>query len=104
MKRSLLRGVLVDEGKGLEFGVTNTEENRVNTIAGFLAEARKRLIPYNVFLAADIFGYVAWNVNDTQIGQKIDHLTTAVDYISLMLTFRVPLVNPRVQESCCKSK
>jgi hypothetical protein len=90
--------------KGLKFGVTNTEEHRVNTIAGFLAEARKRLIPYNVFLAADIFGYVAWNVNDTQIGQDIDHLAPAVDYISLMLYpsgfhwgipgYRNPVANP----------
>jgi hypothetical protein len=90
--------------KGLKFGVANTEEHRVNTIAGFLAEARKRLIPYNVFLAADIFGYVAWNVNDTQIGQEIDHLAPAVDYISLMLYpsgfhwgipgYRNPVANP----------
>ncbi len=71
--------------KGLKFGVPNDEENRVKYISGFLMEARRRLAPYNVFLAADIFGYVSWNLNDTQIGQRLDRLVPCVDYISLML-------------------
>lgn len=71
--------------KGLKFAIQNTEENRSNAILGFLTEARKKLAPYNVFVAADIFGYVAWNLDDTQIGQKIDQVGSAVDYISLML-------------------
>jgi hypothetical protein len=70
---------------GLKFSIPTTEENRVAAISGFLTEARKRLIPYNVFVAADIFGYAAWNLDDTKIGQKIDQLAPAVDYISLML-------------------
>ncbi len=70
---------------GLKFAVPNTEENRVASITGFLQEAQKRLQPYNVFLAADIFGYVPWNYDDTQIGQRIDKLVPIVDYISLML-------------------
>lgn len=48
-------------------------------------EAKKKLIPYNVFLAADIFGYVGWNLNDTQIGQKFEALAPHLDYISPML-------------------
>jgi hypothetical protein len=71
--------------KGLVFSIPNTEANRIGAISGFLTEARKKLAPYNVFLSADIFGYVAWNLNDTEIGQKIDRLAPAVDYISLML-------------------
>ena len=70
---------------GLKFAVPNTEENRVASITGFLTEAQQRLRPYNVFLSADIFGYVPWNYDDTQIGQKIDKLVPIVDYISLML-------------------
>ena len=70
--------------KGLVFSVPNTEENRVAHIEGFLTEARRRLLPYNVFIAADIFGYVVWNQNDTHIGQRIDRLSS-VDYICLML-------------------
>ncbi|HXX57264.1 MAG TPA: putative glycoside hydrolase, partial [Thermodesulfovibrionales bacterium] len=71
--------------KGLKFAVANTEENRVKYISDFLSEARRRLSPYNVFVAADIFGYVSWNLNDTQIGQKIESVKSSVDYISLML-------------------
>ena len=71
--------------KGLKFSQPNTEGNRVNAISGFLAEARKKLTPYNVFVAADIFGYVSWNPDDTQIGQRLDRISPVVDYISLML-------------------
>jgi len=65
--------------------VPNTQENRVKAISGFLMEARKRLLPYNVFLSADIFGYVCWNLNDTHIGQTLEDLTSHVDYLSPML-------------------
>ncbi|MEW6571151.1 MAG: putative glycoside hydrolase [Nitrospirota bacterium] len=71
--------------KGLKFAVPNTEENRVKYISGFLMEAKKRLAPYNVFVAADIFGYVSWNLNDTLIGQKLENLLPCIDYMSLML-------------------
>ncbi|MDH4241190.1 MAG: GTP-binding protein [Phycisphaerae bacterium] len=71
--------------KRLKFAVPNTEENRVRYISGFLMEAKKRLMPYNVFVAADIFGYASWNLNDTLIGQKLENLLPCVDYISLML-------------------
>ena len=71
--------------KGLRFSVPNTEENRVKNISGFLAEASRALAPYNVFVAADVFGYASWNLDDTQIGQRLDAITPHVDYISLML-------------------
>jgi hypothetical protein len=70
---------------GLNFSMPNTEEYRVKAISGFLAEARKKLAPYNVFLSADIFGYVFWNPNDTYIGQKLEELPPILDYISPML-------------------
>lgn len=73
------------DAPGLAYPMPNTEKNRVAAISGFLAEARKRLIPYNVFLAADIFGYVVWNANDTHIGQKLENLAAVLDYMSLML-------------------
>jgi hypothetical protein len=69
----------------LKFAVQSTEENRTKSISGFLKEARRRLEPYNVFLAADIFGYVCWNLNDTQIGQKLEDIVSHVDYLSPML-------------------
>lgn len=70
---------------GLKFAIQNTEENRTKSISGFLKEARRRLAPYNVFLAADIFGYVCWNLDDTQIGQKLEDIASHVDYLSPML-------------------
>lgn len=71
--------------KGLVFSKPNTEANRRNAIADFLAEARKRLLPYNVFLSADNFGYVCWNLDDTGIGQCFADIGPVVDYISPML-------------------
>jgi hypothetical protein len=88
----------------LRFSMPNTEENRVRAISGFLMEAKRRLKPYNVFLSADIFGYVFWNLNDTFIGQKLEDLTAHLDYLSPMLYpsgfqfgipgYRIPVANP----------
>jgi hypothetical protein len=57
----------------------------VATIGDFLAEARQKLVPYNVFLSADVFGYVCWNVDDTGIGQLLEKLAPELDYLSPML-------------------
>lgn len=73
------------DAKGVEFSQPSTEESRPKAITGFLAEARKRLIPYNAFLAADVFGYICWNKGDTGIGQKVEDLAGVLDYISPML-------------------
>ena len=62
-----------------------TEEHREAAIDGFLTEARAALRPFNVFLAADVFGYVCWNEDDTGIGQRLEDLMTLVDYVSPML-------------------
>lgn len=67
------------------FSQPSTEASRVAAITGFLQEARARLSPYNVFTAADIFGYVCWNTNDTDIGQKLEPIASAVDYLCPML-------------------
>lgn len=71
--------------KGLRFSVPNTEENRTHAISEFLGEAKRGLAPYNVFLAADIFGYVCWNLNDTMIGQRLEDLVPLLEYFSPML-------------------
>ncbi len=77
--------VRLPDATGLASVVPWTEENREAVIEGFLKEARTTLTPFNVFLAADVFGYVCWNVNDTKIGQKLEHLAGIVDYLSPML-------------------
>jgi hypothetical protein len=71
--------------KGLVFSKETTEKSRRETISGFLGLAQKALNPYNVFLSADNFGYVAWNQGDTGIGQSFDDIGKVVDYISPML-------------------
>jgi hypothetical protein len=71
--------------RGLVFSKPNTEDNRVAAISGLLSTAHKKLEPYNVFLSADIFGYVSWNMNDTEIGQRIVDVMQHVDYASPML-------------------
>jgi hypothetical protein len=88
----------------LQYSMPNTEENRVKAISGFLTEARRRLVPYNVFLGADIFGYVCWNLSDTSIGQRLEDLAPLVDYLSPMLYpsgfqygipgYRIPVSHP----------
>jgi hypothetical protein len=73
------------DAPGLKFSHATDMNSRLGAISGFLAEARRRLTPYNVFLAADIFGYVAWNLDDTHIGQRLEELAPIVDYVSPML-------------------
>ncbi|MDE2433308.1 MAG: GTP-binding protein [Burkholderiales bacterium] len=83
------------DAKGLVFSDTNTEAKRVATITAFVDTARQRLAKYNVFVAADIFGYVAWNTNDTDIGQQLEALAPHAEVLSPMLypsgfTFGIP--------------
>jgi hypothetical protein len=83
------------DSNGLVFSEANTEARRVATISGFLDAARERLARHNVLIAADIFGYVAWNTNDTMIGQHLEALASHADVLSPMLypsgfTFGIP--------------
>jgi hypothetical protein len=89
---------------GVAFSQPSTEAARIEAITAFLREAKRRLVPYNVFLAIDIFGYVCWNRNDTGIGQRVEEIAPVVDYISPMLYpsgyqfgipgYRNPVANP----------
>jgi hypothetical protein len=74
-----------DAPKQIAFAKSTTEASRLGAIAGFLAEARRRLAPFNVFLSADLFGYACWNLNDTGIGQRLEEMMPFVDYLSPML-------------------
>lgn len=89
---------------GLRFSQANTREKRVTAITGFLHAARARLARYNVYVAADIFGYVCWNLDDTAIGQELEPLGAALDYISPMLypsgfTWGLPGCNKPVEHA-----
>jgi hypothetical protein len=77
---------------------------RLPTIAAFLEQARRELAPLGVFVAADIFGYAAFNENDTDIGQRIEELAPHLDFICPMVYpsgyhlgipgYRNPVTNP----------
>ncbi len=92
------------DAPGLKFSKPNNMKSRLGAISDFLAAARKSLTPYNVFVAADIFGYVTWNLDDTHIGQRLEELAPIVDYISPMLYpscfqfgipgYRIPVQHP----------
>ncbi len=71
--------------RGVEFSQATNQASRTQAITGFLTAAHKALAPYNVMVSADIFGYVPWNSNDTDIGQDINQLVNAVDIVSPML-------------------
>jgi hypothetical protein len=82
----------------------NSKETRLPAIAGFLERARAKLGPLGGFVAADVFGYTAFNENDTDIGQRIEELAPHLDYICPMVYpsgyhvgipgYRNPVVNP----------
>jgi hypothetical protein len=63
----------------------NTKETRLPTIAAFLERARREIGPTGGFVAADIFGYTAFNENDTDIGQRIEELAPHLDYLCPMV-------------------
>ncbi len=73
------------DNRGVSFSQPANENIRTETITGFLETAHKALTPYNVMVGADIFGYVCWNTNDTDIGQKIGPLVNAVDVVCPMV-------------------
>ena len=79
------------DAAGVLLSRQSTQQSRVEAISGFLALARRRLAPYNVFISADVFGYICWNLDDTNIGQTLAAILPQVDYLSPMLypsTFR----------------
>ncbi len=63
----------------------NNAQTRLPAIAAFLAKAQRELGPTGVFLAADVFGYTAFNPNDTDIGQRIEELAPYLDYLCPMV-------------------
>ena len=82
----------------------NTQAIRVETVGAFLAKARRELGPTGVFLGADVFGYTAFNENDTDIGQRVEDLAPHLDYLCPMVYpsgyhrgipgVRIPVENP----------
>jgi hypothetical protein len=68
-----------------KYAKPNNRDTRLPTIAGFLERARKEIGPLGAFVAADVFGYTAFNENDTDIGQRIEELTPHLDFVCPMV-------------------
>jgi hypothetical protein len=73
------------DNRKVGFAKPANQDSRTEAITGFLKAAHRALAPYNVMVAADIFGYVMWNLDDTGIGQKVDASLEAVDVVCPML-------------------
>lgn len=73
------------DAAGLHFSQENTAAARTATIEAYLDAARARLARHGVLTAADVFGYVCWNENDTTIGQQLESIVQHVDVLSPML-------------------
>ncbi len=67
------------------FGLENTQENRQNSIEGFLALSREKLLPTGVKQSADVFGYSLVVDDDLGIGHNFARLGEYVDYLSPMI-------------------
>jgi hypothetical protein len=82
----------------------NNKDTRLPTIAAFLARARQKVGPMGAFVGADVFGYTAFNENDTDIGQRVEELAQHLDFICPMVYpsgyhlgipgYRNPVQNP----------
>src|SRR4030095_620434 len=68
-----------------KYSSPNNKTTRLPAIAGFLGKARRELGPLGVFVAADVFGYTAFNENDTDIGQRVEELAPHLDYLCPMV-------------------
>jgi hypothetical protein len=87
-----------------QYSKANSRETRLPAIAGFLERARREIGAAGGFVSADVFGYTAFNENDTDIGQRIEELAPHLDFISPMVYpsgyhmgipgFRNPVANP----------
>jgi hypothetical protein len=63
----------------------NSKETRLPAITAFLEKARREVGAWGAFVGADVFGYTAFNENDTDIGQRIEELAPHLDYICPMV-------------------
>jgi hypothetical protein len=68
-----------------KYSQPNNSQTRLPVIAAFLARARRELAPLGAFVGADVFGYTAFNENDTDIGQRVEELSVHLDYICPMV-------------------
>ena len=57
------------------------ERDRVDAVGGFLRLARDQIRLAGAFVSLDVQGYVAWNDGDSGVGQDLNALAGAVDFV-----------------------
>ena len=62
----------------------SNRQTRLQAISRFLERARDALAPTGAALAIDLFGYTAFNLDDTGVGQRVEELAPLVDYLCPM--------------------
>ena len=62
----------------------STQASRIEAVAAFLVRAHTTLAPIGASLAVDLFGYTAFNLDDTGIGQRLEELAPLVDVLCPM--------------------
>jgi hypothetical protein len=70
--------------EAMDFGRDVTESVRVETIAGFLGEARANVATGGAKVGADVFGFTLI-LDDIGIGQNVGHIAEVVDYVCPMV-------------------
>jgi hypothetical protein len=70
--------------EAMDFGREVTESVRVETIAGFLSEARANLAAGGARVGADVFGFTLI-LDDIGIGQNVGRIAEVVDYVCPMV-------------------
>lgn len=68
----------------IRYSGPNTPGTRLRAIGGFLRAAREALAGRGAHLAVDVFGYTAFNTDDSEIGQRVEDLAPLVDYLCPM--------------------
>jgi hypothetical protein len=58
-----------------------TERDRMDTVGGFLRQARDQVRLAGAFISVDVQGYATWNEGDNGVGQNLELLASAVDYL-----------------------
>jgi hypothetical protein len=69
----------------LKYAKSCNDRTRSKAINGFLKQAYRELLPFNVYVAADVFGITCWHDNDCGIGQPMRQLAETVDYLCPMV-------------------
>jgi hypothetical protein len=70
--------------EAMDFGREVTEPVRVETIVGFLGEARANLAASGARVGADVFGFTLL-LDDIGIGQNVGRISQVVDYVCPMV-------------------